>query len=456
MGGKISARQVLTPEGWLADAVVSWDGDGIITMVGHDGFDANNAVGTLVPGVANLHTHSFQRALAGLAETRGPSGADDFWSWREVMYRFLGVLTPEHIEAIAAQVQMDMAEAGFTASAEFHYLHHQPGGARFADMAETSRRIMAASETTGIGLTHLPVLYSRGGLDDAPLSEVQARFGCTFDEFAKLHEAISDAAQDVPSDFRLGIAPHSLRAVSREGLEVCLELCPEGPVHIHAAEQVKEVEEVAAHLGARPVRYLLDTIGADARWCLIHATHVDNGEVTDLARSGAVAGLCPTTEANLGDGIFPACSFLAAGGAFGVGSDSNIRISLAEELRMLEVSQRLASGKRAVLTNDANRSNGRNLLEHAASGGARAIGRNAGGIETGMLADLVALTDDLPFLDWPHPDHRLDAWVFGVEEKAIGDVWSAGRHVVHEGRHIRREAITSRFRKTMRQLVQAL
>ena len=456
MGGKISARQVLTPAGWLADAVVSWDDDGIITTVGHDGFDAAAAVGTLVPGVANLHTHSFQRAMAGLAETRGPSGADDFWSWREVMYRFLGVLTPEHIEAIAAQVQMDMAEAGFTASAEFHYLHHQPGGARFADMAETSRRIMAASETSGIGLTHLPVLYSRGGLDDRPLSEGQARFGCTPDEFAKLYGAIADSALEMPSDFRLGIAPHSLRAVSREGLDACRELCPEGPIHIHAAEQVKEVKEVSAHLGARPVRYLLDTVGADARWCLIHATHVDDGEVADLARSGAVAGLCPTTEANLGDGIFPAHAYLNAGGNFGIGSDSNIRISLAEELRMLEVSQRLALRQRAVLTDDANRSNGRNLLERAASGGAKAIGRNAGGVETGMLADLVALSDDTPLLDWPNPDHRLDAWIFGVGDKAVSDVWSAGRHIVREARHIRRDAITKRFRKTMRELAQAL
>lgn len=456
MAGKISARQVLTPSGWRADCLVTWDDTGTIVAVTGEGFEPDRATGTLIPGVANLHTHSFQRAMAGLAETRGPGGSDDFWSWRRVMYRFLEVLDPEHVEAIAAQVQMDMALAGFTASAEFHYLHHQPNGRPYENPSEMSQRIMAASATSGIGLTHLPVLYGFGGLNRRPLGDSQRRFGCSVPEFESLWAEIGQAADSMPADFRLGVAPHSLRAVDRGGLEACLALCPQGPIHIHSAEQVKEVAEVQAHLGARPVRWLLDNLPVDERWCLIHATHVDDGEVADLARTRAIAGLCPTTEANLGDGIFPARAFLAAGGQIGVGSDSNIRISLPEELRMLEMSQRLVRLQRAVLTSEQCRSNGRNLLEKAASGGARAIGRKAGTIEPGKLADLVALRDDLPFLDWPEPDQRIDAWVFGAEEQAVSDVWSAGRHIVRHGEHVRGGAIREAFARTMRALRRVL
>ncbi|MEX0343215.1 MAG: formimidoylglutamate deiminase [Erythrobacter sp.] len=448
----VSARQVLTPSGWLAEQAVHIDNHGAITEVSPHGFDRAAAVGTLIPGLANVHTHSFQRAMAGLAEARGPAGSDDFWSWRQVMYRFLDILTPAHIEAIAAQVQLEMAEAGYTASAEFHYLHHAVGGARFDDPAETSHAIFAASEASGIGLTHLPVLYTYGGLDRRALEGGQLRFGNAPGEFEKLYDRIAESARNLPADFRLGIAPHSLRAVDRDGLDACLSLCPDGPVHIHAAEQLREVEVVEAHLHARPVRWLLDNLPVDERWCLIHATHLDAGERASLPASGAVAGLCPTTEANLGDGIFPAAEHLARGGRIGIGSDSNIRISVAEELRMLEVSQRLSHHQRVVLADTATPSNGRNLCERAARGGAQAIGRHAGAIEAGRLADLVALRDDLPFLDWPDPDRRLDAWIFGVEGRAVSDVWSAGRHIVREGEHIRSGQIRARFAETIRAL----
>ena len=456
MGTTISARQVLTLAGWLPDVAVHVDAAGRITEVSPCDFDAGSAVGTLIPGLANVHTHSFQRAMAGLAERRGPRGADDFWSWREVMYRFLDVLTPDHIETIAAQVQLDMLEAGYTASAEFHYLHHQPDGTPYEDAAETSHRIFAAAQKTGIGLAHLPVLYTYGGLDGRALGQGQHRFGHDIGAFERLHRDLRDRMAALPADFALGVAPHSLRAVDRAGLEACLALCPEGPIHIHAAEQLREVEEVEAHYGTRPVRWLLDTMPVDERWCLIHATHLDEGEIADLAASKAAAGLCPTTEANLGDGIFPAEAFLDAGGRFGIGSDSNIRLSVTEELRMLELSQRLAHRRRAVLACEGSPSTARNLIERAARGGAQAIGRNAGRIEAGALADLVALRDDLPFLDWPGGDERLDAWVFGAGAGAVSEVWSAGRHVVKDGAHIRRDEICSRFAATMRELKQAL
>lgn len=450
--GKISARNVLTPSGWIADCTVQWGDDGRIDSVSKGGFEAGEAVGVLVPGVANVHTHSFQRAMAGLAERRGPTAHDDFWTWRKVMYRFLEILTPDHVEAIAAMVQAEMAEAGFTASAEFHYLHHQPGGAAYDDPAEMSRRILAASTKSGIGLTLLPVLYTHGGFDRRELNTGQRRFGCDIERFETLFAAIRTAAREMSGDFRLGVAPHSLRAVDADGLAAALALCPEGPVHIHAAEQVKEVEESQEALGARPVRWLLDNLPVDRRFCLIHATHLDDGETANLAQSGAVAGLCPTTEANLGDGIFPASDFLAAGGTFGIGSDSNVRLSLSEELRMLEVSQRLLHRRRTVLTTETAPSNGRNLLERAARGGAQAVGRATGEIAVGQLADLVALRDDRPFLDWPEPDTRLDSWIFALGNNAVDHVWSAGRHIVGGGRHVRREAIERRFAGVMSEL----
>ena len=452
----VSARRLLTPSGWIENSAVEIDEKGQIAAIGSEGFDRAQAVGTLIPGMANVHTHSFQRAMAGLAETRGPTGSDDFWTWRKVMYRFLEILTPDDIELIAAQVQMEMALAGYTASAEFHYLHHQPGGQAFADIAETSSRIMAASRQSGIGLTHLPVLYMQGGLDGRSLSGGQLRFGCSISEFEDLYAAIQSASQEMPGDFRLGVAPHSLRAVNSSGLDTCMALCPDGPIHIHAAEQVKEVEEVEAHLGARPVRWLLDNLPVDARWCLIHATHLDDGEIAGLARSRSVAGLCPTTEANLGDGIFPAKEYLAAGGRFGIGSDSNIRLSVTEELRQLETSQRLRHLRRALLTDEVTRSNGRYLYQRAATGGAPAIGRAAGTIEVGRLADLVALRDDVPLLDWPEPDQILDAWIFGFEGCGVSDVWAAGRHIVRGGQHIRGEEIRRKFASTMNRLKQAL
>ena len=351
---------------------------------------------------------------------------------------------------------MEMAQAGYSASAEFHYVHHQVGGKKFDDIAELSNAIFAASQTSGIGLTHLPVLYTYGGLDRRSLNGGQLRFGNSVDQFEALYARIADNSRSLPEDFRLGVAPHSLRAVDRDGIEACLALCPEGPIHIHAAEQIREVEEVEGHLGARPVRWLIDNMPVDERWCLIHATHLDANEVKALAASGAVAGLCPTTEANLGDGIFAARDYFAAGGRYGIGSDSNIRLSVAEELRMLEVSQRLKHRQRAVLTDDATRSNGRYLYERAARGGAQAIGRKAGTIEIGMRADIVGLRDDLPFLDWPQPDQRLDAWIFGVEAHAVSDLWSAGRHIVQGGEHIRAADIRARFARTIRELGAAL
>ena len=448
----IAAEQALLPTGWRNDVTIRINDDGHIADIIDTEAPADHRVGVILPALSNVHSHSFQRAMAGLAEQRGPNPIDDFWTWRNVMYHFLDVLTPDDIEDIAALVQLEMLEAGYASQGEFHYIHHGPDGARYHQIDETSQRHLHAARKTGIGYTHLPVLYSQAGLDGRALEGGQRRFGNDLDGFAALYAALEASWPDHPDDFALGVAPHSLRAATKEGIETCLALAPNGPIHIHAAEQEAEISEVVAALNARPVRWLLDHMPVDERWCLIHATHLDTSEIDDLAASNAVVGLCPITEANLGDGIFPAASFMAKGGEIGIGSDSNVNISLSEELRVLETSQRLRDRRRVILTRENAPSNGRMLYEAAATGGAKAIGRNSGRIEPGALADLVAL--DTRHLDiiGLKGDRILDAWVFASTDDLVCDVWSAGRHVVTDGQHIHRAEIASKFAATIRRL----
>lgn len=451
----IHARQLLSPSGWQSDQTVSVGRDGMITGVGDTPVKPDHCVDVLLPALSNLHSHSFQHAMAGLAETAS-TGDDDFWSWRQIMYHFLERLTPEHIGTIAAYVQMQMLEAGYAAQAEFHYLHHQADGTQYSDIAETSRRHLDAAVRTGIGYTHLPVLYTRGGTNDRELTGSQRRFGGDVDRFADLFETLRGSWRKWPADFELGVAPHSLRAVKPDGLALCTVLAPEGPIHIHAAEQTSEVDEVVAALGSRPVQWLLDHHDIDSRWCLIHATHLDAQELRKLAVSDAAVGLCPLTEANLGDGIFPATEFVALGGRYGIGSDSNLRITLTEELRTLEHSQRLRDRRRVRLTTPAHNSNGRSMYEQVALGGAQALGRRSGRIETGYYADLVALDGNHLSITGLRGDAVLDAWLFASADDVVSDVWSAGRHQVREGRHIDHDRIAEDYRRCITTLRQSL
>jgi formimidoylglutamate deiminase len=379
-----------------------------------------------------------------MTERRGADPADNFWAWRKLMYRFLDQLTPEDIEAITAFVQMEMLEAGYAASAEFHYLHHQTGGAPYEDIAELSARIVAAAEQSGIGLTLLPVHYEQGGCDGRALGAGQVRFGNNFDAYAKLYDGAKAKIAQLPDDANIGVAPHSLRAVSRESLKQLEKLAPQSPFHIHIAEQIGEVDEVTAAYGARPVEWLYDNYNVDERWCLIHATQMQPHETEMVAKSKAVVGLCPMTEANLGDGIFDGVRYLTHGGRFGMGSDSNIRISLCEELRLLEYSQRLQHKARAVLATEKT-STGRVLFEGAAKGGAQAAGRNSGVLEVGRLADLMALNVESVDIAGRRGDSVLDSFIFAGDKSMITDVWAAGRHLVKDGRHKNRSDITSNY-----------
>lgn len=451
----IFATQAKLSTGWAANVRVATV-QGRVTGIEADQvpLPTDTIVDTLLPAIGNLHSHTFQRAMAGMTEYR-MAGKDSFWTWRDLMYRFTANLTPEHVEAIAAFVFLEMQEAGYASVGEFHYLHHQPGGTPYDDLGELSARVAAAAANTGIGLTHLPVLYTYGGAGQIPLEAGQTRFGNSVDQFNDLVGRAKVAVSELPADCHVGIAPHSLRATSPDELNAVLAARTSGPVHIHIAEQPKEVTDIEGWLGARPVEWLLANTNADAEWCLIHATHMTERETVDMAKSGVVAGLCPVTEANLGDGPFNGPAYLNAGGAFGVGSDSNILISLTEELRSLEYSQRLRDVARNVMVVGEG-SVGDTLYTGAAKGGAQALGRGKGEISVGNLADLVAINSTAPSLCALRQDQLLDGLVFAAKDDVITDVWSAGRHAVQSGRHIKRDEIVAAYRLAMHSLMASL
>lgn len=451
----IWARQALLSNGWAKDVLLRIDAQGRIASVTAGAAKQGHVVDTLLPAPVNLHSHAFQRAMAGMTEARGPDPRDTFWTWRRLMFRFLDHLTPDDCRAIAAMVQMEMLEAGFGALAEFHYLHHQPDGRPYDKLSEMADGICAAAEQTGMGLTLLPVLYRFGGCDRRPLAPGQRRFGNDRDRFTQLVADSGKTLAALPADSAIGIAPHSLRAVQPDDLEFCIDLAGAGVVHMHLAEQTEEVTEVQASLGARPVEWLLDNAPLSDRWCLIHCTQMTPAETVALARTGAVAGLCPMTEASLGDGIFDGARFVDHGGRFGIGSDSNIRISLTEELRGLEYSQRLRDHSRAVLATP-DRSTGHVLWQGAASGGALAAGRAAGEISSGLWADLVALDAHHPDLEGRDGDLILDTAIFSGDNRCIADVWSAGRHMVRAGEHVNKAGIVADYRRVLARLRDAM
>jgi formimidoylglutamate deiminase len=440
-------EQALLPGGWAQGVRIGIDAMAIASVeTGAARLPGDERHGAALPGLCNVHSHGFQRGMAGLSERRGRPD-DDFWSWREIMYRFLDRLTPEDIAAITAQAYVEMLESGFTRVGEFHYLHHQADGSRYADRGETAGAIVAAAEATGIGLTLLPVFYAHGDFGGAAPAPGQRRFLSDIDGFAAL---VDSSRAKLSGDMRLGIAPHSLRAVTPGQLRAIVPLAEGGPLHIHAAEQMREVEACLAWSGARPVEWLLDNVAVDARWCLIHATHLTGDEGDRLAASGAVAGLCPVTEANLGDGIFPAERYLAASGRIGMGTDSNILVDAPAELRALEYSQRLAARRRALLADDARPSVGQHIFTAALAGGAQALGGQAG-LAVGMSADIVSLDLDRPAMAGATADTMLDRWIFAGG--GVDCVWRAGRKLVEGGRHVAAAGVADRYRHRLSALL---
>lgn len=397
-----------------------------------------------IPGIPNLHSHAFQRAMAGLAE-RQTHPEDSFWTWRETMYRFAARMTPESVHAVATQLYVEMLEAGYTSVCEFHYLHHSPDGKPYENPAAMSQALIAAARDTGIRMTLLPVLYMTGGFDGRPLSERQRRFGHDVDAFLRLIDRLTPKRNDV---VRLGCAFHSLRAVPQTAMREVLSALPQDfPLHIHIAEQVGEVQDCLAIRGARPVEWLLHNADVDARWTLVHATHLTDQEVRGIAKSGATVAICPTTEANLGDGLFPLRAYLDAGGAWGIGSDSHISVSPVEELRWLEYGQRLITRRRNIAVGDNSTSVGETLLQGVVDSRANATGF---GTES---EDVLILDEQAPTFAGAQPENIVDRWLFSGNRPLVREVHVGGKQVVADGRHRDRDAIATRYRQTLQALL---
>jgi formimidoylglutamate deiminase len=443
------------PGGWLSPGYVEVTDDGVIRRVSGtkpEGRPVTRLRGFGVPGLSNLHSHAFQRALAGRTEFVTAARAEDnLWTWRKEMYRLVDRLTPEAYEAIAALVYLEMLQFGMTAVCEFHYVHHQPGGKAHANPAEMSDRLIAAADRTGLGLTLLPVLYAHGGIDK-PVEETQKRFVHSVDDYLTLIDTLRGRRAAHPN-LRVGLALHSLRAVTPDEARAALAgmdaMDAAARLHIHVSETTHEVAEVKAGLGARPVQWLLDNVGLHDRWCLVHATHLDGAEIAGAAASGAVAGICPLTEATMGDGFFALPEYHGAGGAWGIGTDSHYSTSIAEELRILECGKRLELRRRNVIARPRDGApvhSGRVLFDRALAGGEQASGQGGGAIVAGRRADLVMLDPGSHVLLGHGPDTVLDAWILGGTQNPVRDVMVGGRWVIRDGRHPDEEAIRAAYR----------
>ncbi|MEG3122287.1 formimidoylglutamate deiminase [Sphingomonas sp. GB1N7] len=445
-------ESALLPEGWRRDVRIEM-ADGLIAAVtpGVPPAPGEDRYGPAIPGLPNLHSHAFQRGMSGFAEVSGRSD-DSFWTWRETMYRFVAALDPDMLRAIAALAYIEMLESGFTRVGEFHYLHHAPDGRAYDDRAAMAAAIAAAAQDSGIALTLLPVFYAHADFGGAAPLAAQGRFVNDLDGFARLIDDSRHALAGLDQAV-IGIAPHSLRAVTADELTHLTALLPDAPIHIHIAEQTREVDACMAWSGQRPVDWLFDHAEVDRRWCLVHATHVDEAEMRRLAGSEAVVGLCPITEANLGDGLFPARAFQAQGGRFGVGSDSNVRIDAAEELRLLEYGQRLTHEMRNALSGGPGRSTGAAMWTAAFQGGAQALGASGAGLAVGAPADIVSFLPDHPASVGRQGDLLIDSWIFGGARDHIDGVWRAGRKMVSAGRHHDRDRIAARYVDVMKALL---
>jgi len=452
------AEYALLPDGWHKDVFLKWDANGCLLEVRPDqpSACAPRAGGIVLPGMPNLHSHAFQRAMSGLTEYRA-NPTDSFWSWRTLMYAFAQKMTPAALLVVARQLYIEMLKAGYTSVCEFHYLHHDVGGKPYADKAEMSACLIAAAEQAGIGLTLLPVMYQFSGFGSKPAHAGQSRFINSPQSMIALLQALQKSHPQ-HAGLRYGVAPHSLRAVSPASLQTLLSdlhsLDQQAPVHIHIAEQVQEVADSLAFCGARPVAWLLDHATVDSHWCLVHATHLSDTETQALARSGAITGICPTTEANLGDGIFNGEQYASAGGRWGIGSDSHVTISMREELRLYEYSQRLQHKQRNVLVGASGNSVGGYLYRAALAGGAQASGRPIAGLALGQRADLLVLDDAHPDLYGKQGDALLDSLIFSNHGNClVREVMTGGKWVVRNGRHAGEETSAADYRQTLQDLL---
>lgn len=449
------AESALLPDGWARNVALHFRPDGTIESIspGSNGAELPRAAGPVLPGAVNAHSHAFQRALVGRVQRLSPE--DDFWSWRERMIRLVGLLRPEDVEVVSLRCYRDLLLHGYTSVAEFHYLHRDANLSLYAEPAELSLRIIAAARGAGIGLTLLPVLYRRSGFDGRPLEGPRARFGLFGDEFGRVFDRLDRERHLVP--FTLGIAPHSLRSVSRTDLEeLAPRMHPGVPVHVHVAEQVAEVDGCRAATGLTPVHWLFRYAAVTGDWTFVHATHADADERVAMRAAGVVAALCPTTEGDLGDGLFPFAEWVSGGGRFAVGSDSQVSVSAGEELRALLYRARIAERRRGVPSPAPTLGHGTALWRSAAEHGAASIGRRAGRIEAGAAADLLVLDASNPLFEGLTPDEAGCAFVQSGSAAEIERVIVGGRTVVEHGRHVDDDRIRRAWSAAARRIAAAL
>ena len=452
----IWTSKALLSSGWSDDVLITVNDDGNIVSAEPQSKPtaAEICSGAVIPGMTNLHSHAHQRAMAGLAEksSHDKNTKDSFWTWRSIMYHYLERIEPYDLNALASQLYLEMLKFGYTSVGEFQYLHHDINGSAYQDRAEMTKQCLNAAQNTGIAFTALPVLYAYGGFDAQPPSDGQKRFLNDADGFLEIVESLEKDIS-ASNNATLGIAPHSLRAVSKSLLDEVLSANKQTSlVHIHVAEQVKEVDDCLSWSKQRPVEWLLNNFEIDENWCLIHATHLTMEETINLANSGAIAGLCPTTEANLGDGIFNAEQYFSANGNWGIGSDSHISISPVEELRWLEYGQRLQTNQRNILNSTDKPSTGDHLYQQALAGGAMATARMSGAIKPGYRADFVVIDNDHPRLYSRQQDDLIDSYIFSGNYNAVKDVYVGGQKVINNGHHDHEKSIEEKFKSTLNRL----
>ncbi|QDO99953.1 formimidoylglutamate deiminase [Thalassotalea sp. PS06] len=448
------AKDILLDNGWQHDKTLIINNGIIADIIDGKTEPAVVASGPVIPGMVNCHSHAFQRGFAGFSE-QGSEGNDSFWTWRKIMYKFVDHISPEQAQVIARQLYIEMLKAGYTRVAEFHYLHHDSEGKPYPELSTMAKAVFKAASESGIGITMLPVLYRFSGFGPLAPTHGQRRFINSVEQFNQL---VSDCIEHAKtqSNANVGIAPHSLRAVDLESLQGAVahlkSLDDKAPVHIHIAEQMQEVNDCLVHYQKRPVQWLLDNIDIDSSWCLIHATHIDDSELKGIVETGAIAGICPTTEANLGDGIFPTVEFLEAGGRLAIGSDSHISVNACEELKLLEYAQRLQKQQRAVLATTATPSVGRCLWQHSTKGGAISTASNTGEIAIGRQADLLVLDQDKLRLYAGGDDYRMDSFIFASASNAVRDVMVLGQWVIQQYQHPAQQQSTDEFAQVIKQL----
>ena len=447
------AKQALLPSGWTSDVRLHWDVAGHLSQIetGVMPLPYERQYVYVSPGMTNLHSHAFQRAMAGMTEIAG-EGPDSFWTWRDLMYRYALAISPEQMQAIAAQLYSECLRHGYTSVCEFHYVHRAPNGEFYSDIAETSRQVITGAQQTGMGITMLPVLYSYADFNQQPLREDQRRFNTNVEQILRIIEALEKQRN---AQTEIGVAPHSLRAASTAQISEVTAALPAGrPIHIHIAEQMREVNACLAATGKRPVELLFDTQTVDERWCLVHATHLNAHEVASMAASKSIAGICTSTEGNLGDGFFELPDYIAANGRFGIGTDSHASQSVVEEIRWLEYGQRLKMQGRNIASVKGQRRVADYLWQQCLLGGAQASGRAVGSLEVGKRADMIIFDDQHPNLQCSAVEDILSSVVFTGNDNLIRDVFVGGVQVVENGKHRDQANITANYVACMRQLRQ--